>query len=342
MSGGVDSSVAAYLIKKRGFKVVGIFVKSWNDDQCGLAKDYNDALSVAESLNIPIYSFDFSKEYKERVFCNFLCDIKNGKTPNPDILCNKEIKFNVLLKKAKLLGAEALATGHYAQISNDTQLLRGKDTNKDQSYFLYTLKRELLQEIIFPIGNMHKCEVRKLAKTLGFITHEKKDSTGICFIGKRNFKNFLMNYIPPSPGVFKTEDGKIIGHHNGAYYYTIGQREGLGIGGPGEAWFVSKKDVNTGEVTIVQGTNHQSLFSSKLVAGEVTWVNEEPATPLKCEAKIRYRQVQEKCIIEKIEAKKLFVKFLKPQRAITEGQSIVFYDGEICLGGGVIENKHYD
>lgn len=338
MSGGVDSSVTALLLKESGFDVIGIFMKNWDeeDKECPAIQDYEDALSVSQKLNIPLYSFNFAKEYWDLVFTGFLEDLKKGFTPNPDIFCNREIKFNVLLQKAFELGAEKLATGHYANISDTFDLVKGSDSTKDQSYFLYTLKSNILQKALFPVGIYNKEDVRKMAEKAGLLTHNKKDSTGICFIGKRNFKDFIMNYIPPTKGVFQTPEGKIVGEHNGAWYYTIGQRKGMGLGGPGDAWFVVEKDIATQVVTVAQGEDHPLLFSKNLLADELTWVQEPPVTPYACKAKIRYRQEDQDCIIEKIENGIAYIKFLNPQRAVTPRQSIVFYQKNICLGGGLI------
>jgi tRNA-specific 2-thiouridylase len=338
MSGGVDSSVTALLLKKMGHEVIGIFMKNWDeeDENCPAIQDYEDALSVCQKIQIPLYSFNFAKEYWDGVFKNFIADLKKGFTPNPDVFCNKEIKFNVLLKKAIELGAEKLATGHYADISENFELLKGSDANKDQSYFLHALNTEILKKALFPLGKYKKEEIRKIAEENSLITFDKKDSTGICFIGKRNFKDFIMQYIPPKKGVFKTPEGEILGTHEGAFYYTIGQRKGMGIGGKGEAWFVADKDINTQVVTVVQGEDHPLLYKETLRATDLTFIKEAPATPFKCKAKIRYRQEDQDCVIEKIEDGVAFVRFLTPQRAVTPRQSIVFYQSNVCLGGGLI------
>jgi tRNA-specific 2-thiouridylase len=270
-----------------------------------------------------------------------LDDFKSGITPNPDILCNKEIKFNLFLKKALDLGADFLATGHYAQnefIDNQNLLIKGKDSNKDQSYFLYTLKSSILKKILFPIGHLTKSEVRKIAKEQNLATHNKKDSTGICFIGKRKFKDFLSKFISHTPGEIKTIDGKAIGTHQGLSFYTIGQRKGLQIGGRGEAWYVVNKDLNKNILFVAQGKDHSSLFSKKLIATKISWVieNFNLKLPYICTAKIRYRQKDQVCKIEKIENNNIYVSFETPQRAITPGQSIVFYQKNICLGGAII------
>lgn len=342
MSGGVDSSVTALLLKEAGHDVIGIFMKNWDEDDdndnktCPAIQDYEDALSVCQKLNIPLYSFNFSAEYWDQVFLGFLDDLKKGFTPNPDIFCNREIKFNVLMQKAFELGAEKLATGHYANISPQFELVRGIDKNKDQSYFLFTLTSNILEKVLFPVGAYNKEDIRKIAEKGGLLTHNKKDSTGICFIGKRKFKDFITTYMPPAKGVFQTPDGKIVGEHNGAWYYTIGQRKGMGIGGPGDAWFVIDKNISTQVVTVVQGEDNPLLLSDSLLANDLTWVQNPPKTPYTCTAKIRYRQDDQECTIEKIENGTAHIKFLTPQRAVTPRQAIVFYQGETCLGGGLI------
>ncbi len=336
MSGGVDSSVAAYLLKQEGYEVVGLFMKNWEeknaDGICTSATDYEDAARVANLLQIPFYSVNFVQEYWDLVFSHFVEELKMGYTPNPDVLCNREIKFQVFFEKAKSLGADFLATGHYCQIK-DGLLLKGADPGKDQSYFLYTLKEEILNQVLFPIGHLPKSEVRRIAKDIGLPVHDKKDSTGICFIGKRNFKTFISQYIPYQKGDFENLKGEIIGKHDGAAYYTIGQRKGLGIGGPGEAWFVVGKDMQRNVVFIEQGSDHPALYAPGLIAIEPTTKN----FPKRCRAKIRYRQEDQPCSVEVIDNHAVNVTFDTPQRAITPRQSIVFYDGKICLGGALIE-----
>lgn len=338
MSGGVDSSVAAYLLKEAGYEVLGLFMKNWEekdpDGNCKSTEDYEDAAKVCAILGIPLYTVNFVQEYWDLVFSHFVEELKLGYTPNPDILCNKEIKFNVFFDKAKSLGADFLATGHYCQ-TVDGKLLKGADPGKDQSYFLHALKRPILEQVLFPVGHLPKTEVRRLALERGLPVHSKKDSTGICFIGKRNFKEFISKYIPYHPGNFKNLSGEIIGQHDGAAYYTVGQRKGLGIGGPGEAWFVVAKDIAKNEVYIEQGADHPSLYASSLIAIEPTFIDHQP--PRKCRAKIRYRQEDQDCVIESIENNTVKVSFPVPQRAITPRQSIVFYDGPVCLGGALIE-----
>ncbi len=339
MSGGVDSSVAAFLLKNQGHEVIGIFMKNWEDTDnkaCSAYEDYEDVLSVGSQLNIPIYSFNFSTNYFDSVFTNFIDELKNGYTPNPDILCNREIKFKVLLKNALELGVDYLATGHYARISHDYNLLKSVDGNKDQTYFLYTLKQDILRKILFPIGEYIKSDIRKIAKDANLINHNKKDSTGICFIGKRKFPDFIKKYISPQKGLFKTPCGKIVGEHDGVWNYTIGQRKGMCIGGNGDAWFVVSKDVKTSDIIVVQGENHPLLFSNSLTASDLSWVESPPTLPFNCLAKIRYRQTEQNCTIKKSENGIAQVIFENPQRAITSRQSIVFYNDNICIGGGLI------
>jgi tRNA-specific 2-thiouridylase len=346
MSGGVDSSVSALLLKQQGYDVIGLFMKNWeeNDEngQCLASIEYEDVIRVCNQIQIPHYAVNFAKEYQDFVFSSFLEEYKKGYTPNPDILCNREIKFKHLLEKALNLGADFLATGHYCQIkevNGRTMLARGKDPNKDQSYFLYTIKENILKKVLFPLGGMHKEEVRKIAKNFGLSTHSKKDSTGICFIGKRNFKNFLGNFIGFTPGNFQTPECKIVGSHDGAAFYTIGQRKGLKIGGQGEAWFVVDKDIEKNIVVVVQGENHPRLYGKALIATDTSWINEVPDTPFNCTSKIRYRQKDSACTIASIENNTAYVNFLLPQKAITPRQSIVFYREDLCLGGAIIQSK---
>jgi tRNA-uridine 2-sulfurtransferase len=345
MSGGVDSSVAALLLKKQNFNVIGLFMKNWEEEDrqghCLAAKDYEDVVKVCEKLNVPYYSINFAKEYKERVFQNFIEEYKKGFTPNPDILCNKEIKFNLLLAKARSLGADFLATGHYAKIIHKDEekfLAKAFDDTKDQSYFLYTLTSAVLAKVIFPLSDLTKKEVREIAKKEGLSTHNKKDSTGICFIGKRDFRPFLAKFIGFQEGDIETIDGKKVGRHVGASFYTLGQREGLKIGGKGDAWFVAAKDLKRNVLIVVQGKHHPALFCDELQATNLSWINTPPQLPCHCLAKIRYRQADQPCTIIKIEEDLAFVRFETPQRAATPSQSIVFYDKEICLGGGIIKS----
>lgn len=346
MSGGVDSSVAALLLKEQGFNVIGLFMKNWEetdeDGSCPAAKDFEDVVRICDKISIPYYSVNFAKEYWDNVFTHFLSELKLGHTPNPDILCNREIKFKVLLDKALQLGADFLATGHYClseRLETHVNLLKGKDPGKDQSYFLYAISQYALKHALFPIGDLHKHEVREIARKNGLHTFEKKDSTGICFIGKRDFKQFLGQYLPFQKGDFENTAGKKVGQHDGVAYYTIGQRKGLGIGGPGDAWFVVGKDVERNVVIIDQGTGHPALYSNGLIATDFHWhLPEYPKLPFFCKAKIRYRQEDQECYIEEVSENNIRVQFVKPQRAITPRQSIVFYQGQICLGGAIIKN----
>jgi tRNA-specific 2-thiouridylase len=341
MSGGVDSSVCALLLKQQGYEVIGLYMKNWEETDssgtCSSEKDFEDVVKVCDQISVPYYTVNFTKEYQTKVFAQFLEELKAGHTPNPDILCNREIKFNVLLQKALDLGADFLATGHYAQIDKQNRLLKGHDLAKDQSYFLYTLKQEILAKVLFPIGHLEKKQVRKIAEENNLATAKKKDSTGICFIGKRDFRPFLSGYLPYQPGNFETTSGKVVGKHVGAAFYTIGQRKGLEIGGPGEAWFVVDKNIDRNVVFVEQGADHPALYASNLIATEFSWVGSE--IPSRCTAKIRYRQADQTCqVISKDDH--LVVQFDIPQRAITPRQSIVFYDGNICLGGAIIKNKY--
>lgn len=348
MSGGVDSSVAALLLKEKGYKVVGLFMKNWEETDengvCQSDKDYADVISVCEKLDIPYYAIDFIKEYREQVFSHFIKEYEDGFTPNPDILCNREIKFKVFFEKAMELGADFLATGHYCQTSEKNGrvfLKKGADPLKDQSYFLYTIKEKILKKILFPVGDMPKKKVRELAFKFDLSTKEKKDSTGICFIGERNFKNFLSQYVPFIAGNFEKLDGSIVGRHTGASYYTLGQRKGLGLGGDGEAWFVVAKDMKRNVVIVERGELHPQLYADNLLATDLSFVAGEfqEILPFKCHAKIRYRQKDQACTITKIEGDEIFVEFDEPQKAITPRQSIVFYDGDICLGGAMIKSS---
>lgn len=346
MSGGVDSSVAAWLLKQQGHEVIGMFMKNWEEQDengvCQSSEEYEDVIRVCDHIGIPYYSVNFVKEYWDNVFSHCLDEYKKGYTPNPDVLCNREIKFKVLLEKAKDLGGDFLATGHYCQIrklGDEYQLLKGKDPNKDQSYFLYMVKSEALKHALFPIGHMEKSEVREIARKNSIPTAEKKDSTGICFIGKRNFKQFLGKYIDYKPGNFENTNGDVIGYHDGIPFYTIGQRKGLNIGGPGEAWFVVGKDIERNVVIVEQGADHPSLYSKEVVATDLTWISPKgpPSVPFCCNSKIRYRQTDKPCTVREIADDKAAIGFPEPQRAVTPRQSIVFYDGDVCLGGGLIE-----
>lgn len=343
MSGGVDSSVAAYLLKQQGFDVVGIFMKNWEEEDdegvCTATADYADVRSVCETIGIPYYTVNFAKEYRDRVFSYFLDEYRKGRTPNPDVLCNCEIKFKAFLDFAIKSGAEILATGHYCRLDADKRLLRGADPGKDQSYFLAGLSKDQLRRVMFPVGDLMKSEVRRIAKEQKFTNALKKDSTGICFIGERNFKSFLMQYLPAQQGDIVDEHGKKIGRHDGLMYYTLGQRRGLGIGGrsdgTGESWFVIGKDLKR-NLLIVQQGEHEELYSTSLDAHKVNWIDGVPAGEFTCTAKFRYRQ-PDQAVRVKIEGSGAHVVFDKPQRAVTPGQWAVFYRGKSCLGGGPID-----
>lgn len=343
MSGGVDSSVCALVLKLQGFEVIGMFMKNWEekdaDGVCTSERDYQDVIKVCEKIDIPYYSVDFVEEYRENVFKFFLDEYKKGLTPNPDILCNREIKFKVFYEKALELGADYLATGHYCQII-DGKLVKGIDQGKDQTYFLYAIDKKVLDKVLFPIGHLEKKFVREIAKDYDLATKEKKDSTGICFIGERDFKLFLSNYIQAQKGNFvRLDDNKIVGPHDGHCFYTVGQRKGLGLGGPGGPWFVAKKDSETNTVYVVEGEEHPALYADTLwTSNEINWLIEKPEFPLKVSAKIRYRQKDEPCTVY-LEGDILKVVFDRPQRAISLRQSVVFYKGEVCLGGGIIEKS---
>jgi tRNA-uridine 2-sulfurtransferase len=340
MSGGVDSSVSALLLKEQGHNVIGLFMKNWEeaDSQgvCLSSSDFADVAQVCSQIKIPYYSVNFVKEYRDSVFQQFLSDCRAGLTPNPDVLCNREIKLKVLLQKAIELGADFLATGHYCQKEEPSLLLKGKDPDKDQSYFLHAIDGEALKRVLFPIGHLKKSEVRAIARRANLSTSEKKDSTGICFIGERNFKRFLGQFLGFQSGPLLNLDGQEVGRHDGFAYYTIGQRKGIGLGGEGEAWYVVGKDPGRNAVFVARGGQHPALFSDELIARDLTWINEAPPLPSRLFSKIRYRQKDTPCELFPHE-KGLRVRFDHPQRAVTPGQSIVFYEGDVCLGGGVIE-----
>lgn len=344
MSGGVDSSVAALVLKMMGYKVIGLFMRNWDevdeDGHCSAEADFSDVVKVCEKIDIPYYSIDFVQEYRENVFNLFLEDYKNGHTPNPDILCNKEIKFKVFYDKAMELGADFLATGHYCQVDNDKmELIKGVDQGKDQTYFLYAINKDVLKNVLFPIGHLEKKYVRQVAKDFDLATKAKKDSTGICFIGERNFKNFLGNYIKNQKGNFvRLDDNKVLSEHDGQCFYTIGQRKGLGLGGPGGPWFVAKKEVESNTVFVVEGENHPALYSETLVTEAPNWLSEKISFPLKCKAKVRYRQPDQECEVTLLDGNGLQVTFKEPQRAVAVRQSIVFYQDDLCLGGAVIKS----
>ncbi len=346
MSGGVDSSVAAAKLIEEGHKVTGLFMKNWEEDDdadyCSASEDLADAEAVCKLLEIELKTVNFSHEYWTRVFQLFLEEYRSGRTPNPDIVCNKEIKFKEFLNWAMHLGADYIATGHYARLNKQNRhyfLRKGRDNKKDQSYFLHTLDQEALSYTSFPIGEMKKDQVRQTAQKLSLPIHDKKDSTGICFIGERRFSDFLSRFLPSQTGQIKTLDGQTIGEHQGAYYYTIGQRQGLGIGGDGEPWYVTEKDVNRNIVYVVQGHDHPALMKKVVHAEQLSWVTGTPPTlPLNCKAKTRYRQEEQNCTISMIGPNYTKVEFDYPQWAITPGQSIVFYNEDICIGGGVIQS----
>jgi tRNA-specific 2-thiouridylase len=344
MSGGVDSAVAALLAKRAGHDVVGLFMKNWGEDDtdeyCSTREDLIDAAAAADTIGIELEAVNFSAEYKERVFAEFLREYAAGRTPNPDVLCNAEIKFRAFLDHAMRLGAEKIATGHYARVVSQGktfQLLRGKDTTKDQSYFLHRLTQEQLSRVMFPVGELEKTEVRRIAREAGLAVHAKKDSTGICFIGERPFREFLNRYLPKVPGRIVDEKGNRLGEHIGLAFYTIGQRKGIGLGGAGEAWYVADKRIESNELVVVQGHDHPLLMKKSLSAADTAWVSgTAPDAPSAHTAKTRYRQAEAPCILSRVLDSEIRVDFSSPQWAVTPGQSVVLYDGEVCLGGGVI------
>ena len=352
MSGGVDSSVSAFILQQQGYQVEGLFMKNWEEDDdtdyCTAAADLADAQAVCDKLGIKLHKINFAAEYWDNVFEHFLSEYKAGRTPNPDILCNKEIKFKAFLEyAAEDLGANYIATGHYVRrrgADDNAQLLRGLDANKDQSYFLYTLSKKQVGQSLFPVGGIEKPIVRAIAEDLGLITAKKKDSTGICFIGERKFKDFLARYLPAQPGNIRTVEGDIIGRHDGLMYHTLGQRKGLGIGGvkgaSEEAWYAVEKDLVNNELIVAQGHDHSALLSTGLIAQQLHWVDRQPIRePLRCTVKTRYRQTDVPCTIEPIDDESIKVIFDEPQIAVTPGQSAVFYLDEVCLGGGIIEQQ---
>lgn len=349
MSGGVDSSVTAALLLEAGYQVEGLFMKNWDEDDgteyCTAKEDLADAQAVSDRLGIKLHKANFAAEYWDNVFEHFLEEYQAGRTPNPDILCNREIKFKAFLDYALTLGADRIATGHYARTRlgpNGAELLRGLDANKDQSYFLHAVGHEQFEKTLFPVGELEKPEVRRIAEKYQLATAKKKDSTGICFIGERRFSDFLKQYIPAQPGVIETLEGEVIGEHQGLMYYTIGQRQGLGIGGtrnhPEAPWFVAAKDLERNVLTVVQGTDHPALFTNRMTLSQIHWVSgQAPMLPAQLACKHRYRQPDQACTLVATD-QGFEVQFDEPQRAITPGQSAVFYQGEVCLGGGVIEN----
>ena len=353
MSGGVDSSVAALLLKRAGYEVVGLFMKNWEDDDdadyCSSRQDLIDAAAAADVIGIDLEVANFSAEYKERVFADFLREYQAGRTPNPDVLCNSEIKFKAFLDHAMQLGAEKIATGHYAQVREfggdwglEYQLMKAEDGTKDQSYFLYRLNQAQLSKTLFPVGHLYKRDVRSIAAEAGLANHGKKDSTGICFIGERPFREFLARYLPKKPGEIRTLDGdKVIGRHEGLMYYTLGQREGLGIGGvrgaPEEPWYVARKDMEKNVLYVVQGHEHPALMRDRLAAENLSWVSGRlPHTHWVYAAKTRYRMPDAACEIESVDAQRCEIAFAAPQWAVTPGQSVVVYESRVCLGGGII------
>ncbi|KLU16346.1 MULTISPECIES: tRNA 2-thiouridine(34) synthase MnmA [Xenorhabdus] len=352
MSGGVDSSVSAYLLQQQGYQVAGLFMKNWEEDDseeyCSAATDLADAQAVCDKLGIELHTINFAAEYWDNVFEHFLAEYQAGRTPNPDILCNKEIKFKAFLEfAAEDLGADYIATGHYVRrrdVNGMSQLLRGLDDNKDQSYFLYTLSHQQVAKSLFPVGELEKPEVRRIAEEIGLVTAKKKDSTGICFIGERKFRDFLGRYLPAQPGPIMTVDGQTIGQHTGLMYHTLGQRKGLGIGGTKngseEPWYVVDKDVENNILIVAQGHEHPRLMSLGLIARQLDWVDRRPLqAEIRCVVKTRYRQHDIPCTVVPLGEDNIEVRFDSPVAAITPGQSAVFYQGEVCLGGGVIEQR---
>ncbi len=349
MSGGVDSSVAALLLKQQGYAVEGLFMKNWEEDDgteyCTAKEDFADAQAVADRLDIKLHGANFAAEYWDNVFEHFLEEYRAGRTPNPDILCNREIKFKAFLDYARMLGADLIATGHYVrrgESDGSAALLKGLDANKDQSYFLHAVGHAELASSLFPVGELEKPEVREIAERHELATARKKDSTGICFIGERRFKDFLEQYLPAQPGEIHSLEGEVLGRHQGLMYHTIGQRQGLGIGGLADhneaPWYVVGKDLERNVLLVAQGNDHPALFSNSLLAHEIYWVaGEAPQLPLRCSAKVRYRQPDQACTVAR-EGDGYRVEFEQPQRAVTPGQSVVFYHGQLCLGGGVIES----
>jgi tRNA-specific 2-thiouridylase len=349
MSGGVDSSVSALLLQQQGARIAGMFMKNWEEDDrlgtCPASADAADAQAVADRLGITLHRRNFAAEYWDCVFEEFLAEYRAGRTPNPDILCNREIKFRTFLDHALDLGARTIATGHYVRSDRQDdrwRLLRGRDANKDQSYFLYTLGQDQLSRTLFPLGELAKPEVRALARQAALPVHDKKDSTGICFIGERDFRSFLASYLPPSPGEIRTPDGQLLGEHDGLMYYTLGQRQGLGIGGlrgySDEPWYVLYKDTARNLLYVGQGHEHPWLQSQQLRASQLSWVAASaPPAGSRLTARTRYRQRDQACAVLECREDRLLLEFDRPQRAVTPGQSVVLYDGEVCLGGGIID-----
>ena len=350
MSGGVDSSVSAYLLQQAGHEVTGLFMKNWEEDDgseyCTAQADLADAQSVCDSLGIELLTANFAAEYWENVFEYFLAEYRSGRTPNPDVLCNREIKFKAFLDYAHSLGADCIATGHYVQrVDEDSRsyLHKGADANKDQTYFLCEITEQNIRNTLFPIGNLQKSEVRKIAANLQLTTSKKKDSTGICFIGERKFKDFLSTYLPAQSGRIESLNGEQLGEHGGLMYYTLGQRQGLGIGGRAgyneEPWYVVAKDLRNNSLIVAQGNENKILYSSNITALEVAWIDQKgPEFPLRCHAKVRYRQSDQLCRVSHDATGRLNVEFDEPQRAVTPGQYVVFYEGKRCLGGAVVDS----
>jgi tRNA-specific 2-thiouridylase len=357
MSGGVDSSVSAWLLKEQGYEVIGLFMKNWEDDDdseyCSTREDWIDAVSVADVVGVDIEAVNFAAEYKDRVFADFLREYQAGRTPNPDVLCNAEIKFKAFLDHAMKLGADYIATGHYARVrevrsgpnAGRFELLKAVDASKDQSYFLHRLNQAQLSKTLFPLGEIHKTEVRKIAERIGLPNAKKKDSTGICFIGERPFRDFLNRYLSYKPGPMKTPDGTVVGEHVGLSFYTLGQRKGIGLGGmksyqnaegSSDAWYVARKDVENNTLYVVQGHDHPWLLASSLNANQISWVAGEAPEPGQLAAKTRYRQSDVECEHETVNPDSFSLRFTTPQWAVTPGQSAVLYDGDVCLGGGII------
>lgn len=348
MSGGVDSSVAALLLKEQGYDVHGLFMTNWEEDEegyCTAAEDLQDARKVADHIGIPLHHVNFAKEYRERVFSYFLDEYKAGRTPNPDILCNREIKFGSFLQYAKRLGGDLIATGHYARLqekNNYKYLSKAIDTNKDQSYFLHAVNPDAFQTTLFPLGELEKTEIREIATQAGLHVHKKKDSTGICFIGERPFKQFLETFLPAQPGEMLTLEDKRVGQHSGLMYYTLGQRQGLGIGGvkgaPDEPWYVVAKDLEHNILRVAQG-DHPLLYSQSLYAERMHWLVKPSETTFMCTAKTRYRQNDQACEVSVLDNNHISVIFENSQKAVTPGQFVVLYKDNFCLGGGVIHSS---
>jgi len=348
MSGGVDSSVSAWLLKQQGYQVIGLFMKNWEDDDddeyCSSRQDWLDAASASDVIGIDLEAVNFAAQYRERVFAEFLREYSAGRTPNPDVLCNAEIKFKAFLDHALALGAPRIATGHYARIRTRHgahQLLRAVDGTKDQSYFLHRLTQAQLARTLFPVGELRKTEVRELARRIGLSNAAKRDSTGICFIGERPFRAFLARYLPTRPGPIRASDGRVLGEHVGLSFYTLGQRKGIGVGGTqqgsGLPWFVARKDLATNTLWVVQGHDHPWLLSDRLLATSPAWVGPIPEAGRRLAVRTRYRQADAACVVHAADAQGLELSFDEPQRAVTPGQSAVLYDAEVCLGGAIIE-----